>query len=389
MKLAVVTKRTLARLASRLGHAVTMLATAHPAGRAVEEIDGARVLYLPGPPSVYSRTFWDATAATIRDLRARGEMDLVLSMNLAGYGIAMAGLGIPHYAFSTGRTIAHLVSEWHECQGLAGLLAYPKHAAALAYYAWLERRLYARVDGVIAEDETLFRELRRCTPHPMLVYGGVDVAQFPRDPLLRRKTRERLAIPPAADVLLMMATVNRQKGVWVGVDTFLGLAETRPALHLVVVGDGPERATLDRRVTAAGLGPRARFVGAVPAADACAFYNAADLLLYPTFRVEGLPAAIVESLAVGVPVVASDRGGISTAIRDGETGRLLPRADVDAFVAATATLLDDPAARRLMGERGRRAAAERFDMQRLVPALLGALAQRHRIADGAPTGSAG
>lgn len=399
MKLAIVTKRTLAhgfggvetnvhtlaKLAARRGDHATMLATAHPAGRTSEDVDGTRVLYMPGAPSVYSRAFWDATVATVRDLRARGELDLVLSMNLAGYGIATSGLGVPHYAFSTGRTIAHLASEWHEWRGLAGLLAYPKHAAALAYYAWLERRLYARLDGVIAEDEALFHELRRRGVRAMLVYGGVNAAQFPRDPALRAKTRERLAIPPGADVLLMMATVNRQKGVWVGVEAFVTLAPARPALHLVVVGDGPERARLERRVSSAGIGSRARFVGAVPAADACAFHNAADVLLYPTFRVEGLPAAIVEALSVGVPVIAADRGGVSTAVRDGETGLLLPRADVDAFVAAIARLLDDPAGRRAMGDRGRAAVAERFDMQRLVPALLDDLTQRHALPAGGAT----
>jgi len=392
MKLVILTKRTfahgfggvegyvhhVARAAAALGHELVVLATAHPSGAAVETAAGYRIEYLDGTePGVYSDAFWRASAAAVRRHRP---YDLLYSTNLAGYGAAMAGVRGPHLAWSTGRTLTHLKSEWHDRAGLRGTATYPKAALALCYYAWLERRLYRRLDGIVAEDERTYAALRRRGWPVQLVHTGVDTARFRPDATLRRETRGWLGIPADGEVLLMAATVNRQKGIALGVEVFGRLAASRPRLYLLVLGDGPERSRLEALAKNGHAGARVRFLGAVPEARMPRYHAAADVLLYPTFRAEGMPRTIVEALASGVAVVATDRGGVCTAVRDGDTGVLLPSPSATMLEAAVAGLLDDPARRRKLAERGVTVARQEFDLHGTVAALLEAADRTRSLA---------
>lgn len=385
MKLLILAKRTiahgfggletqtesLARVAAELGHEVVVLTTAHPKNVEEEVQDGYQVVYLAGvPPGRYSRAWWQKSAEAVWRLRRRGVGDLILSFSLAGYGVATSKVGVPHYAFSSGRTITHLVSEWHNWVGLKGLAAYPKHALALFYYAWLEQRLWTRLDGILATYDALYQDLLRRGRRVILCYEWTDPRQFHPDPRLREATRRALGIASEAQVLLMVATVNRQKGIWVGVEAFRHLAPTWPALHLVIVGDGPDRPGLEAALVGSPFARRVHFVGAVAPQATPVYFAAADLLLYPTFRAEGIPHAITEAMAAGLPVVASDRGGIRSAVRHGETGLLLSAPAVGPLVEAIACLLSDADLRLSLGQRGRERALACFDVRIQVARLL-------------------
>lgn len=388
MKLVILTKRTLAhgfggveayvhevaRTAVELGHDVVVLASAHPAGTPAERVDGYTIEYLGGTePGVYSAAFWRQSALAVT---RHAPYDLLYSTNLAGYGAAAADVPRPHVAWCTGRTLAHLRSEWHDRAGLRAVAAYPKAALALIYYGWLERRLHRRLDGLVAEDIVTFAALRRGRCPVRLVHTGVDTGRFAADAARRAEIRTALGIPPEADVVMLAATLNRQKGIAVGVEAFRRLAAARPRLHLIVVGDGPERARLAAVARDQEGGPRVRFVGVVAAREMPRYYAAADIFLYPTFRAEGLPRAIVEAMSTGLAVIATNRGGIRTAVRHGETGVLLARPSTELLTAATAALLDDGAGRRELGRRAAAVVREHFDLGDTVAALLGTVAAR-------------
>ena len=382
MKIVLLTKRTVAhgfggveayvqqfaRAAADLGHDVVVLASALPAGRAHLADEGGRTEYLGGvEPGVYSRAFWRQSVAAIR---RHAPYDLLYSTNLAGYGAATTGVPGPHVVWCTGRTLSHLRSEWHDRAGVRELAGYAKAALAVAYYAFLERRLHRRVDAIVAEDIVTYDALR-CARLPVrLCHTGVDAAVFTADTARRRETRAALRIPADAEVLVMAAAINRQKGIALGVDTFRRLATSRPRLHLIVVGEGPERHRLEAAVRGAPSATRVTFVGAVPEWDMAGYYAAADILLYPTLRAEGTPRAILEAMSTGLAVVATDRGGVRTAVRDGDTGILLARPSVDLLLAAVTGLLDDPDRRRTLGARAAALVREEFDLRLTVGAVL-------------------
>jgi len=366
----------LARAAARLGHDVCVVTTAHPSGIAKETWGEASVLYLDDVPAgVHSRVWWARSAAAVARRHAQVPIDLVLSLGLSGYGLAVANLPVRHYGVAYGDSMAHVISEWHD---RAGVARYPRRALGALYVGWLERRMWRRANGVVATDKRLLGKLRRLGHRATLSYTGIDVADFVANPELRRATRAELGIPPEARVVLMLGTVNRQKGMWLAAEIFPALARHRPGVHLLIVGDGPDLSTIRHQLAASAAAGIAHFTGTVPLARIPAYYAASDVFFFPTLRVEGLPFAVIYALAAGLPTVAADRGGIASAIEHEITGLLAPAGDRAALRDALARILDDARLAVSLGKRARDRAVEQFDVDVTTARLLEDLAPGRR-----------
>jgi len=133
------------------------------------------------------------------------------------------------------------------------------------------------------------------------------------------------------------------------------------------VGDGPLREPAEHLAEHLDLADRCRFVGARD--DVAQRLARASLLVLPT-RHEALPLTVLEAMRAGLPVVASAVGGIPEAVLDGVTGRLARPGDPAALALALAPLLDDPSARRCMGDAGRRRYEAQFSFARQYAATL-------------------
>jgi glycosyltransferase involved in cell wall biosynthesis len=156
-----------------------------------------------------------------------------------------------------------------------------------------------------------------------------------------------------------------------GVDVFLAAApailERCPEARLAVVGNGELRGELEQRAEALAIGPRLRFVDfEPPSARALA---SLDVLVLPS-RWEAFPISILEALACGVTQVASDVGGTSEAVSDGETGLLCPPEDPAALADAVVALLADPDRREAFADASRHRHAERFTVAAMTSATV-------------------
>lgn len=141
-----------------------------------------------------------------------------------------------------------------------------------------------------------------------------------------------------APVVGVVARLVVEKGVDVLLESAVQVLRTIPRVRFVIIGDGPLRRDLEARARVLSVADHVSFMGL--RSDVAALLRTLDLLAVPS-RAEGTPLIIVEAMHAGVPVVATDAGGIPDQVTDGVTGLLVPTGDADALAAAIVRLLDD------------------------------------------------
>jgi glycosyltransferase involved in cell wall biosynthesis len=147
------------------------------------------------------------------------------------------------------------------------------------------------------------------------------------------------------------------------------LARSRPALELIIAGEGDLGAALEERARASGA--RVRLLGNQAQSEVARLLAAADVVAVPSIRddagnVDGLPNFALEALASGTPVVATTAGGLPQAITDGETGRLVPERDAAALAAAIDQVLASPDRGRALGAAARAHAVSAYGWDRVA-----------------------
>jgi glycosyltransferase involved in cell wall biosynthesis len=175
--------------------------------------------------------------------------------------------------------------------------------------------------------------------------------------------RPRLGLPRAGPVIVCLANFTPTKGQKVIVDAMPALVAQFPGIHAVLAGDGPEFASVRSRADSLGLASTVLFPG--PFTEPWELLRAADVLVLAS-EIEGLPLVILEAMSQGVPVVATDVGGIPEAVVDGKTGFLIAPRDAGAVTNAVARILSDP----LLAQRMREAALVRFEERFTMKAML-------------------
>jgi glycosyltransferase involved in cell wall biosynthesis len=199
-----------------------------------------------------------------------------------------------------------------------------------------------------------------------VVLHGVDTTLF--RPAEGRTRRRHLAVSPEAFVIGTVGRLEPQKAHSALIRAFAKICDLRPELdpHLVVVGEGSERAALEGLVERFRLEARIHLLGHVEPVST--LYSAFDVFALSSHW-EGLPLSLLEAMASGVPVVATDVGGVCDAVDDGENGILIPPGAEKDLVTALLSLAD-VRRRRALANRAREDALRRFDVHRMVDETL-------------------
>jgi glycosyltransferase involved in cell wall biosynthesis len=234
-------------------------------------------------------------------------------------------------------------------------------------FVWAERLLARWTDALVAlTDGERGEHLRERVGRPEcwhVVPSGVELERYRSTTPLRRAD---LGLPESAFVVGCVARLVPVKGVEDALRAVAELRDLVPPVHLALVGDGPQRGTLEALAGRLGLRGRAHFLGLRQ--DVPRLLPLFDVLVLPS-RNEGMGRAVVEAQAAGVPVVASRVGGIPDVVLHGQTGLLVPPADPRALAAALACLAADPAGRARMAERARRFVSHGLSAEAMVASL--------------------
>jgi glycosyltransferase involved in cell wall biosynthesis len=166
------------------------------------------------------------------------------------------------------------------------------------------------------------------------VTKGVDAVMFSPD---GRNHRARLGLT-AKRVVITVSRLVPIKNVRLLIQAFAHVRRTSANAHLIVVGEGPQRALLADDVDALGLGDAVTFAGYVAQAETPEWYRSADVFAL-TSDFDNSPNVVLEAMATGLPIVATDVGGLRDFITPGRNGELVPKGDAAAMAAALTELL--------------------------------------------------
>ncbi len=200
------------------------------------------------------------------------------------------------------------------------------------------------------------------------IYSGVDLFRSGAVELDRSTICRRLGLSGDAVLLGTVAHLFPRKGYDVMLKALPEIIRAMPAVHYLVIGTGEgvyERVLRDLSVKL-GISHHVHFVGFQE--DVKPFLGALSLYVHPA-RMEGFGIAVVEALAAGKAVVATNVGGLPEVVKHGETGLLVAADDPEELGAAVLSLLGDDGRRRAMGERGAKWVHERFDLRASVTTM--------------------
>ena len=233
-----------------------------------------------------------------------------------------------------------------------------------------ERTLARRTDALVAvapwvRDELLAMGIGR-EGQWHVVPVGIDVRRLLEARPDAAAARAQLGLPVQGPIVGCVGRLVPVKDHETFFEAARRVLQARPDATFVLAGDGESRDRLQRVATEI-LGDRVKFLGWIH--DLPALYAAFDVVAL-TSKLEGTPVALIEAAAAGKPVVATNVGGVSEVVRDGNTGLLVPPRDPVGVAANVLTLLDDPQGAARMGEEGADWVRDRFSDQRLADDLV-------------------
>jgi glycosyltransferase involved in cell wall biosynthesis len=345
------------------GHRVTTITTACPGCS-----DDGETFYLAGMrPGRYSAAWWWESAQAVAGLHRADPVDVLLSQSAAGRSMVRIQLSIPSLFVLHGTLVGELRTRWRNARSPRGLALLAHFLATTAPEPGRWRRALPFIDHFVAVSEATAADAQRTMGIPAerlsMVPAGVDAGLWRPDAAQRGWLRQELGLDGGATVLVAAGRVVRSKGYQVAIDS---LAHLDPEAHLVILGDGSGLPWLGQRAARSGLGDRVHFPSFVEPALLARYFQGADLFLMPTLCDEGLPLSLLQALACGLPVVASDLGGLREAVQPGETGLLVRPGDAAALGQAIASLLAGRPRLAQMSEAARAQALAAFSEERMV-----------------------
>jgi glycosyltransferase involved in cell wall biosynthesis len=243
-----------------------------------------------------------------------------------------------------------------------GLVSYDRYPRRWRVAAWLANRV---IHLHLCNSEAI---RRWALEHEHLPSRKTAVIRNALNPLATRRPDETPVAwprPPGEPAAAMIANLIVYKGHRTLLEALADVRTTVPGFNVVLFGDGPEREALQEQARRLGIEDNVVFAGR--RLDASRLVGSFDFSLLTSYQ-EGLSNALLESMAAGVPVVASRVGGIPETVDDGVDGLLVPPADPAALARAILWMIEHPDERRRMGEAARRHATADFSLAKMVDA---------------------
>ena len=231
-------------------------------------------------------------------------------------------------------------------------------------YGKIDRIVLRNFARVVAVSEQIAQRLAKSGVHQgniRSVRNGIDLRPFQdAPPISDLKSDDRPLVG-------LVGRLGREKGVDVFINAAAVVLKTFPHARFVVIGEGPDRVALERLIHELKIADDVMLLGRRD--DMASVYASLDIMVSAS-RQEGLPMAILEGMASGLPLVATAVGEVPTAVLDGRTGIVVPPENTERLADAIAALLHDPEKRAQMGAAGRQLIRDELSAERMTKSYL-------------------
>lgn len=236
-------------------------------------------------------------------------------------------------------------------------------------------KLFKHSDAIVCISDEIQRELTAIDTSPrriVRISNGVDGERFrPLPKVQRREWRIAKGLSPVIPVVVFSGRFVHRKGLDVLLDAWHRVIKLHPAAHLIVIGSGANQSDsvehqIRCKVKEEGIA-NVSFEGETNSPES--YLGISDIYVFPS-RKEGLPNALLEAMASGLPIVASEIGGVVNLVEDDETGLLFPCGDVDALSNRIVELLNNPQKLKKIGSQARQHVLEHYSFKQIAQQYL-------------------
>ena len=363
--------RNISMIMAARGHKVHVITRRRDDAPYLEIVEGVRVhrVDAPGPPVLYSPLFFKQSQRKFAELNAQVGFDVAQGNMPMMSSWGLGGEGLPPVVETVHCTVREeLKAISHTSRIAGGRLNVNEVLARALAKVWLHReaRLLKRASHIISVSKGLKRELidqYGYSPDRVeVIPNGVDYNRFSRDNSINTaELRRTLGIEPNERVILYLGRLMERKRVVDLVQALPQVLRTIPNARLVVVGKRNANAErIEQAAREHWVAEKVTMVDHVPYAQVPAYYAMADVYALPS-SYEGFPFTVLEAMAAGTPVVASNIPGIDEQIVPFHTGLLHPVGDIDMIASHIVQVLEGPSLAIRLSMAGKRLVEQKYD----------------------------
>ncbi len=273
--------------------------------------EGVNVVAIPGvKPRRYTRKFWRLSADYF-DQNLRKDTTCVVSVAMGVCGLLFQReqfSDVPIVWQAHGSVVGEVISKLRTRNPIQIL----KCLRQIKYFI-REYRALRKVDKIVTVGKIVERTFKS-KPYTqylneekiILIENGIDIRKFHPSSTIRDELRNKYNICLDGPLIISASRLILQKGITQGILGFQKFLEKVPNAHLLIIGDGPDKNKFQQLVVKCSLDNKVTFAGAKPYSQMPQYFQMGDIFLFPTLRVEGAPLNILEALATGLSVVASE-----------------------------------------------------------------------------------
>lgn len=277
------------------------------------------------------------------------------------------GIQLIHAQTRVTQVIAHLLSKREKVAFISTCHGFFKRR-------WFRRLLPCWGERAIAISdavrEHLVNDMKVSKDRIRIIYNGIDIERFNRAPSFGEKSliRNQLGLKEHSTIGII-SRLSDVKGHKYLFGAFARMSHKFPGLQLLVIGDGPPGYTKELKALAESLGIEDRVLFHQACRDTSIPLSVIDVFCMPSLQ-EGLGLSIIEAMASGLPVVASNVGGIYSLIKHGENGLLVSPKDEDGLAEAISEILNNPSLAKKMGNISKELVKEKFGLDLMAEKTL-------------------